>query len=168
MLKRCPMSCGMHGIENFKIKVFISQISFTVCHINWRHHSQLISSQLSKFQTSICRPKFGLRTFCLPFWIYHMPADRSTAQAVSRRPLTSEARVRSQFSLCGICGGQSGTGTGLSSSTSLLSVSIIPPSLHTHSNLSTNARMHARTDYRTLMDTPASFHFPHIHAHLRI
>jgi hypothetical protein len=31
-------------------------------------------------------------------------------QAVSRRPLTAEARV----SPCGICGGQSGTGTGFS------------------------------------------------------
>jgi hypothetical protein len=36
------------------------------------------------------------------------------AQAVSRRPPTAEARVRSWFSQCGICGGQSGTGTGFS------------------------------------------------------
>jgi hypothetical protein len=36
------------------------------------------------------------------------------AQAVSRRPLTAEARVRP----CGIYGGQSGTGTGFSQSTS--------------------------------------------------
>jgi hypothetical protein len=42
------------------------------------------------------------------------------AQAVSRRPLTAEARDRSRFSLCGICGGQSGTGTGFSPSTSVL------------------------------------------------
>jgi hypothetical protein len=34
------------------------------------------------------------------------------AQAVSRRPLTAEARFRSRVSPCGICGGQSGTGTG--------------------------------------------------------
>jgi hypothetical protein len=34
------------------------------------------------------------------------------AQAVSRRPLTAEARV----SQCGICGGQTGTGTGFSPS----------------------------------------------------
>ena len=33
-------------------------------------------------------------------------------QAVSRRPLTAEARVRSRVIPCGICGGQSGTGTG--------------------------------------------------------
>jgi hypothetical protein len=33
-------------------------------------------------------------------------------QAVSRRPLTAEARVRSRVSPCGICGGQRGTETG--------------------------------------------------------
>jgi hypothetical protein len=162
----------MHGIENFKNRSiykpnFLHRMSYQLASPLSAIQTK-ISSQLSKFQTSICRPKFGLRTFYLPFWIYHMPADRSMAQEVSRRPLTSEARVRSQFSLCGICGGQSGTGTGLSSSTSLFSVSIIPPSLHTHSMFSINARMRARTDYRTLVDTPATFHFPHIHAHLRI
>jgi hypothetical protein len=42
------------------------------------------------------------------------------AQAVSHRPLTAEARVRAQVNLCGICGGQSGTGTGFSASSSVL------------------------------------------------
>jgi hypothetical protein len=37
---------------------------------------------------------------------------RAMAQAVSRRPLTADARVRSRVSPCGICGLQSGTGTG--------------------------------------------------------
>jgi hypothetical protein len=41
------------------------------------------------------------------------------AQAVSRRPLTAEARVRSRVSPCGICGGQTGTGTGFTPSTSV-------------------------------------------------
>jgi hypothetical protein len=39
---------------------------------------------------------------------------RAMAQAVSRRPLIAEARVRSGVSPCGICVGQSGTGTGFS------------------------------------------------------
>ena len=36
------------------------------------------------------------------------------AQAVSRRPITVEARVRSRVSPSGICGGQSSTGAGFS------------------------------------------------------
>jgi hypothetical protein len=44
---------------------------------------------------------------------------RAMAQAVSRRPLTAEARFRSRVSACGICGVQSGTGTGSSPSTSV-------------------------------------------------
>jgi hypothetical protein len=37
---------------------------------------------------------------------------RAMAQAVSRRPLAAEARVQSWISPWGICGGQSGIGTG--------------------------------------------------------
>jgi hypothetical protein len=43
--------------------------------------------------------------FC-PVW------GRAIAQAVSRQLLTAEARVCSQDSPCGNCGGQSGTGIG--------------------------------------------------------
>jgi hypothetical protein len=44
---------------------------------------------------------------------------RAMAQAVSHRSLTAQARIRSRLSPCGICGGQSGTGTGFSPSTSV-------------------------------------------------
>jgi hypothetical protein len=41
------------------------------------------------------------------------------AQVVSRRPLTAENWVRARVNPCGICGGQSGTGTGFSPSSSV-------------------------------------------------
>jgi hypothetical protein len=49
------------------------------------------------------------------------------AQVVIRRPLTAEAWVRARVCLCGICGGQSGTGTEFSQSSSISPVIIIPP-----------------------------------------
>jgi hypothetical protein len=52
-----------------------------------------------------------------------LKVGRGVAQAVSRRPLTAEARFRP----CGICGGQSGTGTGYYPSSSVFLVNIIPP-----------------------------------------
>jgi hypothetical protein len=54
------------------------------------------------------------------------------AQAVCRRPLTVEARVRNRISQRSIYGGQSSTGAGFSPSPSVSPVSIIPPVLHTH------------------------------------
>jgi hypothetical protein len=52
------------------------------------------------------------------------------AQVVSRRPLTAEARVRARVNPRRICGGQSGTGTGFSPSSSVFPVNI---SLHRRS-----------------------------------
>jgi hypothetical protein len=44
--------------------------------------------------------------------------------AVTRRPLTAEVRVRDQVNPCGIFGGQSGTVTGFSPSSSAFPLSI--------------------------------------------
>jgi hypothetical protein len=49
------------------------------------------------------------------------------AQAVSRRPLTAEARIRARVNPCGICDGQNDARRGLSPSSS--PVNIIPPLL---------------------------------------
>jgi hypothetical protein len=67
---------------------------------------------------------------------------RSTlAQAANLQPVTMKARVWSRVSPCRICGGQSGSGTGLSYSAisnfflqnwCFPPVNIFPPMLHTH------------------------------------
>jgi hypothetical protein len=51
-------------------------------------------------------------------------ADRAMAQVVSRRPLAAEAQIRARVNPCGICGGQSGTGTGFPPSSSVSPVNI--------------------------------------------
>jgi hypothetical protein len=48
-------------------------------------------------------------------------------QAVSHQPLTAEAQIHTQVNPCGSCGGQNGIETGLSPSSSVNPVSIIPP-----------------------------------------
>jgi hypothetical protein len=42
-------------------------------------------------------------------------------RSLSRRPLTAKAKVGTRINPCGICGGQSGTGTGFSPSSSVFS-----------------------------------------------
>jgi hypothetical protein len=55
------------------------------------------------------------------------------AQAVSRRPLTAKVRIRARVNPCGICGGQSGTGTGFSPSYSVFPCQYNSPvALQTH------------------------------------
>jgi hypothetical protein len=57
---------------------------------------------------------------------------RAIAQAVSRWPLTAEARVRARVDPCGICGGQSGIGQVFSEYFGFPCKYIIQPLLHIH------------------------------------
>jgi hypothetical protein len=56
-----------------------------------------------------------------------LAVGRAIAQAVSSRLATAAARVRSQVRSCGICGGQSGTGTGFLRVLRLPLPILIPP-----------------------------------------
>jgi hypothetical protein len=58
-------------------------------------------------------------TFYSTSFIVSSMCGHAMAQAVSRQPLTAESRVRARFNPCGICGEQSGTGTGFSPSSSV-------------------------------------------------
>jgi hypothetical protein len=60
------------------------------------------------------------------------------AQAVSSRPLTAEALVPSRVSPCGICGGQSDTGTGFSPSTSVVSCQFYSTGAPLHGKMEKN------------------------------
>jgi hypothetical protein len=62
--------------------------------------------------------------------IFHCKQGRAMAKVVSCWSLTVEARARARINPCVICGGQSGTGTGFSPSSSVSSCQyIIPPLL---------------------------------------
>jgi hypothetical protein len=58
------------------------------------------------------QPRFGII-------VLQATVGRAKAQVDTRRPVTTEARVRARISPCGICGGQSGTGTGFPPSSSV-------------------------------------------------
>jgi hypothetical protein len=77
--------------------------------------------------------QFVRATIIAEVWVYTSAVGflqgRAMAQAVSRRPLTAEAWFRARVSPCGICGGQSVTGTGFCPSSSIFPVNIVPPSL---------------------------------------
>jgi hypothetical protein len=62
-----------------------------------------------------------------------MILGRVMAQGVSRRPLAAEVRVHAQVNPCRFCGGQSGTGTGFSLSSSVFPCQYHSTiALHTH------------------------------------
>jgi hypothetical protein len=112
--------------------------------VSWSHYQpEFVAEQywddlkvLHHYNT--CNACMGITLFLVCFMLYCMSQikesllclltyvevlttqyGRAMAQAVSRRPHTAEARVRSRVSPCGFCVGQSGNGTGFSPSTSV-------------------------------------------------
>jgi hypothetical protein len=81
-------------------------------------YRQYLSMRFHSSENVDCGPACSQLRLCL---------GRALTQAVSRRPLTAEVRVCAPVGPCEICGGQSGTGTGSSPSSSVFPVSIIPP-----------------------------------------
>jgi hypothetical protein len=75
-------------------KIYAFQI-YIACHMFCPFHLHLICFRILHDNKKLLSSSLG----------------RAMAQAVIHRPLTVEARVRSRISPCGICGGQSGTGT---------------------------------------------------------
>jgi hypothetical protein len=79
------------------------------CHLVYGYHS---------FLETRCR-LIGSRVVRRSGLFLYPEKGSVMAQAVSRRPPNAEAWIRYRVSPCGICGGQSGTGTGFSPSTSV-------------------------------------------------
>jgi hypothetical protein len=69
------------------------------CTKNWRSAPRVLIVEMQSFHKFYFNSK-------------QLLLGRVMAQVVSRRPFTVEARVRVGANPCGICGGQSGTGTG--------------------------------------------------------
>jgi tetrahydromethanopterin S-methyltransferase subunit E len=78
---------------------------------------------------------------CLSIWPYG--AGRAMSVSATRRPLTAEAPVRAQVNPCWICGGQGGTGTGISPSSL-----VFPCQSHStvalHAHISSGGWLHFR------------------------
>jgi hypothetical protein len=89
-------------------------------------------SSLKGASEGVLYPRYTSVSASLPN--YEWTVGRAMAQAVSRRPLNVECRVRARVNPCEICGRKSGTGTGFSPSSSVFPLSVHHSTvvLHTH------------------------------------
>jgi hypothetical protein len=100
------------------------------------YHKKIVITNLARLIWNLCRPhrprqpQFAGLKFHKHARNTKLYLGRAMAQAVSRRPLTAEARVRSRASPCGICGGQSGTGQVFPRVLRFSPVNFIPPVLN--------------------------------------
>jgi hypothetical protein len=129
--------------EWFSNHKFADSASYLQC-----THCPRLQSQMGMLQSQEQTPLWKLN--CKLLLIFKIPNKRVTldmnieyclqcknkcigcamAQAVSCRPLTTEAQVCSWVNPYGLYGGQSGAGTGFPPSSSASPVNIIPPALH--------------------------------------
>jgi hypothetical protein len=108
-----PLKCiFMHVLQapNCVTALLVCCSSYTNCTVRYASFPGLLSRILNKCPTGSCQ-----------------------GCGATQRSVAAEARARSWASAFWICGGESGTGTGFSPSTSVSPVSIIPPMLRTHS-----------------------------------
>jgi hypothetical protein len=143
---RCPLynynasnPCNFIAVCVCAVRCFVN----THCCQSWRHWSRLdcetwsetsrpcveVSTYRSRLRWSVSSTGFA-ETNCVSSLKVCSLHGRAMAQAVSRRPLTAEARFRSRASSCGICGGQIGTGTVFPRVLRSSPVNFIPPVLH--------------------------------------
>jgi hypothetical protein len=97
---RKRLRCSWHCVVYYTLFMFFLYVCFIVSYFGIFLH------------VSLCP-----QTLIMNVLVY----GRAMAQAVSGRPLTTEAQVHVLVSLCGICGVKSGTGTVFSPSSSVFS-----------------------------------------------
>jgi hypothetical protein len=89
--------------------------------------------------------------------------SHAIAQAVSRRPVTTKARIRPRISPCGISGGQSGTGSGFSPNYSVFPCQYyftvaLHTHTHTHTPLVATVHRHSLISMDNNNDNPVFLH----------
>jgi hypothetical protein len=128
-VKVAPAPVASEGetvIPTYSIKITTSiMVTFSLVTGLWAawtlDHSVYPSSPYAETKMTIARTR---NSQIVLYSTNLVPLGHAMAQVVSRRPLTEEAQVHARVNPCGICGGQSGTGTGFSPSSSVFLVAL--------------------------------------------